>query len=41
MTGKTLNVVVKMRVFIFWYCVGCSVITFIHDFGSFEIYNLL
>ena len=41
MTGKTLKLVVKMGVYKFSYSVGCSVIIFIHDCGSFEIYNLL
>ena len=41
MIGKTLNLIVKMRGYIFWCCVGWAVIIFFHGFGSFEIYNLL
>ena len=33
MTGKTLNLVVKMRFYIFWCCVGCTVIILFLDFG--------
>ena len=40
MTGKTLYLFVKMGVYKFSYSAGCSVIIFIHDCGSFEIYNL-
>ena len=41
MTGKTLNLFVKMGVYIFsFYSVGYSVIICIHDCGSFELYNL-
>ena len=40
MTGKTLNLFVKMGVYKFSYSVGRSIIIFIHDCGSFEMYNL-
>ena len=40
MTGKALNLFVKMGVYKFSYSVGCSVIICIHDCASFDIYNL-
>ena len=40
MTGKTLNLFVKMGVYKFSYSVGWSVIIFVLRSGLFEIYNL-
>ena len=40
MTGKTFNLFVKLGDYKFSYAVGCSLIIFIYDCGSFEIYDL-